>query len=179
MLDRHELAAVELGLRFVRGHAAGALGPAASTAQAKIRSIVPPAAAAAAGAMPVFIPPARARDSRPLRSLLDAVERRAKVLMSYRDEQGADTERTVWPLAMLFVGRHWIAAGWCELRDGFRSFRLDRVASLEVLATTYPDQPGRRLGGLLSGDGRAARRAGDGLRPRPLAGERSLVSPGT
>lgn len=145
LLDRTELAAVEVGLRFVRAHAGAALGPAASSAQAKIRGIVPPAAAAAAGDMPVFVPAARPSESLPFGSLLQAVERRAKVLMGYRDEHGADTERTVWPLAMMFVGRHWIAAGWCELRDGFRSFRLDRVRSIVILEAIYPDQPGRRL----------------------------------
>lgn len=144
MLDRAELEAVEVGLRFVRAYADSALGSAAANAQAKIRSIVPSETASSAAATPVFVPRPRGVQAH-LRAMLDAVHRRIKVRLHYRDERQVDTERTVWPLAVLFGGSHWTTVGWCELREGFRSFRLERIQALSVLSETYPDARGRRL----------------------------------
>ena len=36
-------------------------------------------------------------------------------------------------------------AAWCELRNDFRSFRVDRVETLEVLDDTFRDEPGKTL----------------------------------
>lgn len=36
-------------------------------------------------------------------------------------------------------------AGWCELRDAFRSFRLDRMEDVLVLDDRYEEEPGRTL----------------------------------
>jgi len=34
---------------------------------------------------------------------------------------------------------------WCELREGFRNFRVDRIASAELLDDTFSEEPGRTL----------------------------------
>ena len=49
------------------------------------------------------------------------------------------------PLGVFFWGRTWTLAAWCELRQDFRDFRLDRVAGLEMLADSFTDEPGRTL----------------------------------
>ena len=36
-------------------------------------------------------------------------------------------------------------AAWCELRNDFRNFRLDRIVDLTKTAETFKDEPGRRL----------------------------------
>ena len=36
-------------------------------------------------------------------------------------------------------------AAWCELRNDFRNFRLDRIVALTKTAETFEDEPGRRL----------------------------------
>ena len=56
---------------------------------------------------------------------------------AYADREGEETERVVRPLALYFWGRAWTVGGWCELREDFRNFRLDRIASLEVTADTF------------------------------------------
>ena len=38
-----------------------------------------------------------------------------------------------------------IIAAWCELRDGFRGFRLDRMQKLELTDQTFEDAPGQTL----------------------------------
>jgi len=50
----------------------------------------------------------------------------------------------IWPVALgYFEGAHVVAA-WCELRDDFRHFRLDRIAALQVLDAS-PPRPRREL----------------------------------
>jgi predicted DNA-binding transcriptional regulator YafY len=66
---------------------------------------------------------------------------------------GADTERTVRPLGVFFWGRAWTLAAWCELRNDFRNFRLDRVRELVVLNQTFEEEPGKTLRDLLTGYG--------------------------
>jgi len=64
-----------------------------------------------------------------------------KIALCYRDEQGRESERTVWPVTVGYMEtvRHLIA--WCELRQDFRSFRTDRVTAAGFLDERYPEQP--------------------------------------
>jgi predicted DNA-binding transcriptional regulator YafY len=51
----------------------------------------------------------------------------------------------VRPLGLYFWGDAWTLAAWCELRQDFRNFRLDRIAAVELAAGRFPDEPGKRL----------------------------------
>ena len=42
-------------------------------------------------------------------------------------------------------GKSWTVAAWCELRNDFRNFRLDRIVDLTPTAETFEDEPCRRL----------------------------------
>lgn len=57
----------------------------------------------------------------------------------------ATSERTMHPLALFYWGAAWTLAVWCELRDDFRNFRLDRIAKLKILDEMYSEEPGRSL----------------------------------
>lgn len=71
-------------------------------------------------------------------SLLRAAIREARKLrLHYRDVNGADTVRTVLPVAVIYYVEVIVLAAWCELRQGFRHFRADRVLSCEALAETF------------------------------------------
>ncbi|HTB34826.1 MAG TPA: WYL domain-containing protein, partial [bacterium] len=63
----------------------------------------------------------------------------------YTAEDGRSTQRTVRPLALLFWGRVWTLAAWCELRRDFRSFRADRMQGLKAGPRTFKDEPGKTL----------------------------------
>jgi len=51
----------------------------------------------------------------------------------------------VRPLACLFWGPVWTLAAWCELREDFRSFRIDRIETLELLEERFRDEAGKTL----------------------------------
>jgi predicted DNA-binding transcriptional regulator YafY len=70
-----------------------------------------------------------------------AIRAQHKIGLRYADEAGAVTERTIWPIAVGYYESARLIAGWCELREGFRNFRTDRVVDAAFLADRYP---GRR-----------------------------------
>ena len=63
-----------------------------------------------------------------------AIERRDVLKFAYSDEAGRETARDVRPLGLWFWGKVWTLVAWCELREDFRAFRIDRIKSLEPAA---------------------------------------------
>ncbi|MEO8527433.1 MAG: YafY family protein [Caldimonas sp.] len=151
MFTREEAQALVAAVRVARSRLDDALAVHVETALSKILAVLPAAARAAAEGMAVLAPPAtldgatRAR----LRVLREATEQRAKVRITYLDLKGAASERTVRPVGCVYWGEVWTLAAWCETRDGFRNFRVDRIAGLEVLAERFRDEPGKTLADLL------------------------------
>jgi len=84
-----------------------------------------------------------------LEAVRAAIGARRVLRLDYRDAGNKPSAREVWPLALYFWGGAWTIGAWCESRDDFRNFRVDRIAALEALARRYPDQPGRRLADFL------------------------------
>ncbi len=80
-----------------------------------------------------------------------AVSERRKVRLSYLDRSATKTSRTVRPLALMVHGRsHWMLFTWCQLREAFRIFRVDRIISAEVLNFTFEPVPGQTVQDMLS-----------------------------
>ncbi|WP_085316855.1 helix-turn-helix transcriptional regulator [Derxia lacustris] len=152
MFDAAELEALALGARMVEAWAGHGLADAARRALDKIGAAVPaerrPALELRAlGAPDFFIDPAW----RPRFDLCkQAIDARRVLAFDYRDRNGAASRREVWPLGLHFWGSEagtprWTLAAWCELRGGFRTFRVDALAGLTATERRFPDQAGRRL----------------------------------
>ena len=147
MFDEEELEALVLGASMVRTWADAELAKAAERVLEKVDAVLPnrlrgnleKETLLAPG---FFIPPETVTG---MASLRKAIDRRLKVNMAYVREDGERSERIVWPLGLVFWGTKWTLGAWCEWRDGFRTFRLDRIQSLELLSLTFPDSPGRRF----------------------------------
>jgi predicted DNA-binding transcriptional regulator YafY len=56
-----------------------------------------------------------------------------KLAFAYADKEGRGSNRVVWPVAVGFFDEVRMLAAWCETREAFRHFRLDRMASAAVL----------------------------------------------
>jgi glutathione S-transferase len=67
-----------------------------------------------------------------------------KLSISYTDEKGARSERIIWPVSIGFFESTRVLVAWCELRDGFRHFRTDRIEAAEILPERLP-RPRRQL----------------------------------
>ena len=56
-----------------------------------------------------------------------AIKQQRKTAYEYTREDGRNSSRVVHPLGLFYWGRVWTLVAWCELRDDFRHFRLDRM----------------------------------------------------
>ena len=145
-----EIEALIVGARMVAAWGGRALAAAASEALVRIarRGAAGADAARRAGAdlrLGAPLPGRRAGQSRPLRQ---GIEHRLKMRFAYRDADGTASERLVWPLALHFWGQVWTLAAWCELRDDFRTFRIDRAEWVTVTEEGYPTHRGEDASGL-------------------------------
>ena len=55
------------------------------------------------------------------------------------------SQQEVKPLGLFFWGNVWTLTGWCDLREAFRNFRLDRIQTLEIMDKSFKEQSGQRL----------------------------------
>jgi predicted DNA-binding transcriptional regulator YafY len=62
---------------------------------------------------------------------------------SARAQDGRSSERVVRPLIMAFYGPVWLLAAWCEIRNGFRVFRIDRMSAFPALEKKFDAEPGK------------------------------------
>lgn len=78
-------------------------------------------------------------------TLRAAIRARQKLRLTYHSKGDRITTRTIRPLHMEYWGRVWTLTAWCELREGFRVFRVDLIQSAEALPEMFVDEPGKRL----------------------------------
>jgi len=147
MFGRQEAQALVAAVRMAESRLDAALAREAESALSKILAVLPPEARAAAESLALYapLPALDPATSARLTAMREATEARRKLRLGYLDLGGARSERTVRPLACLFWGPVWTLAAWCELRQDFRSFRVDRVETLDVLDEGFRDEAGKTL----------------------------------
>lgn len=133
MFTRDEIVALVTGARMVRAWGGITMARAAEESLIKIEAVLPQEERNRVSEAKVFAPPMEMTDQ--LRNLIDVSERATETYnvlsFDYRDEKGAATTRSVHPLGLWFWGKVWTLIAWCELRNDFRMFRLDRIAELK------------------------------------------------
>src|SRR5579875_774515 len=147
MFDREEIAALVLGARMVQAWGGMPLSEAANRAIRKIEAVLPVAVRERVDEVLLYAPGFCA--SKHLREKLDALhnaaQQRRVVLIGYVREDGQPSVRRLHPLALYFWGGTWTLAAWCELRNDFRSFRVDRMQHLEALEEIFSPRAGQML----------------------------------
>jgi predicted DNA-binding transcriptional regulator YafY len=147
MFSDAEIEAMVLGARVVTSWGDPALAKAATDALARVESALPDRLKARLAGTPLYAPgfhvPQKVVDA--LASLRACVDGRRKVWIAYTDLENAQTTRTIRPLGLFFWGAAWSTTAWCELREDFRSFRLDRIDEFRALDERFLDEPGRTL----------------------------------
>lgn len=67
-----------------------------------------------------------------------AIHREHKLLISYSDAAGKNSERVIWPFFIIYLDGTRLISAWCELRGNIRHFRTDRIGSLSEISSRYP-----------------------------------------
>lgn len=147
MFTEEEIEALVLGARVVESWGDRALARAAQDVLAKVEAVLPPERRDRIADATLFALNMREQGAvgERLARLRAAVREQRKIELDYGDRFGQHTTRTVWPLGLFYWGATWTVGGYCEMRDGFRNFRLDRIARLDVAADCFPRTPGRTL----------------------------------
>ena len=73
-----------------------------------------------------------------------AIREERKLDLCYRDENENESNRRVLPLAIIYYVHAMLLVSWCELRNDFRHFRLDRVDACSETDAWFKGQ-GERL----------------------------------
>jgi len=145
MFQSEEVTALLVGSRMVQAWTDPDLAQAAKQAEAKILAVLTPQALIEVSRLPYRIPVYERSESGIHKLLRKACEGRQKVSIAYRDMNGQDSTRTLWPLGMVGWGDHWTLLAWCEKRDAYRNFRFDRIQDIMLLPEHYPLHPQRNL----------------------------------
>ncbi|WP_158811311.1 YafY family protein [Beijerinckia sp. L45] len=138
MLTRDELEAVTLGAQWVADRADNVIAQAARDVIAKISSAVPERLRCFVVESSVGAKPAPyAEDERIDCALLRAAIRQGRKLrLRYRSDENEITDRIVRPLLLGYADSYRMLIVWCELREGFRHFRTDRIVNVVMLDET-------------------------------------------
>lgn len=155
MFTPEEMEALIVGARMIDAWGGTKLSAAAKEALVKIDSVLPPRLKNELKKPRMFAPAfPDARHIGPrLDELREAINTRRRIDLRYRRADEAESSRTVWPLGLVFWGRVWTLAAWCELRNDYRTFRIDRILSFDVLDRHFEETPEISLRTLLDRHG--------------------------
>ncbi|MFK7864516.1 MAG: helix-turn-helix transcriptional regulator [Pseudohongiellaceae bacterium] len=140
MFSEKELEALVLGIRLVKGWGDDDLIEAADKAQSKIQAVLPERILQAHEnkltkyLVPDFKRRTRVKFSELLREAIDGL---SVVTIDYCDESQQSSQRKVNPLGLMFWGETWTVVCWCQLRNDYRLFRLDRIESATLLNESF------------------------------------------
>ena len=139
MFSGEEIEALVLGARWVGARTDENLALAARDAIAKITAVLPPPLRDDVESSTLLVPGKMSSGAAPdLAPIRAAIRAERKLALAYHDAQGGSTERTIWPFGIGYFDEARVVMAWCELRQGFRHFRADRIVSCQTLEARYP-----------------------------------------
>ncbi len=135
MLTADEIEAAVLGAQWVAAQGDPALARAARDLVRKIHDVVPEhlrplvidAGVTIVGKRQIL------PDALDMQAVRCAIRDQRKIHLRYGDHKDQTTERTIWPIAVAYFERARLIVAWCQLRQGFRHFRTDRIQSAQFL----------------------------------------------
>lgn len=151
MFDHEEVEALLIGARMASAYGGRELARNADRAMEKIAAVLPESRRAALDNTQVYVPDFHIdrEVAQRFETLRQAIKARRYVFIAYTTEDQRASTRELRPVALHFWGERWTLAAWCELRQAFRMFRLDRVRELELLEKNFRDEPGKTIADFL------------------------------
>ncbi len=131
--------ALAVGLSFVESTGDPVLATAAREARAKIQAGMPRPEERKLADAPYFSLQVRNSATPDLVMLRQAIRQRQIAQFDYRDGEGNRTGRRVRPLVIWNLPDGWMFSAWCELRQDFRTFRLDRMENLTMTGEQFDE----------------------------------------
>ena len=145
-----QLDALAIGLSFVEVAGDTSLAQAAQEVRAKLQASLPEPEKRKLENAPLFASRRQGRATPMLKTVRRAIRDAEILQLQYGDGEGSQTARRIRPLAIWAFTEGWLFVGWCELRNDFRAFRLDRISAIERTDEYFTDEPGKNLPTYLS-----------------------------
>jgi predicted DNA-binding transcriptional regulator YafY len=147
MFTRDEIVALLAGARLIRAWGGAAMARAAEEAMIKIDAVIPEKMRVRQNEVEIhaFAPEMTPQVRELIDSLEAAADGRKRLSIEYRDSKGDASTRAIRPLGLWFWGKVWTLVAWCELRQDFRMFRLDRISQADELGDKFKPEPGKTL----------------------------------
>ncbi len=141
MLTADELDAALLGAAWVAQRGDASLARGARSLVEKLGQVIPKEL------RPVLVDaslrPAKTRsaivDGIDLGTVRSAIRDRRKLEIDYADAKDRESTRVIWPFMIGFMDEIRVVVAHCELREGFRHFRTDRIRAVRVLPQRAPE----------------------------------------
>ena len=145
MFNSDEIDAIAVGARHVRRLRDPKLQQAADSVLAKVTAVLPEMLRGHLAEPPFYVSEGSARPPTgvDLAEVRGAIHQARKMSIDYCDDKGRRTQRTIWPIAMAYYVDVSLIGAWCELRNDFRSFRVDRIQSSRLLDEHFSPEHGR------------------------------------
>jgi predicted DNA-binding transcriptional regulator YafY len=145
MFTTEEIDAIAVGVRLLRRLRDRKLQEAAESVLGKLSAVVPQPLQSQLVAAPLYVSDgsAPAVTGVDLSQLRSAIRETRKLAIIYVDEENRHTRRTIWPIAMAYYVDVTLVGAWCELRNDFRHFRVDRILASDVLDERFSADSGR------------------------------------
>lgn len=139
IFSRIEIEALVLGLAEVRHMGDPALAAAAASVLGKVAATLPQARQQQVlhAVSQVYRPVQRYPAPVDMQLLREACWREQALAIRYADKDEQATERTIWPLAIVYLDSKLMVLAWCCLREDFRMFRPERIASAAATGTSF------------------------------------------
>lgn len=155
VFDHDEMEAIGLGISMVRQWTDERFAAKANSAFEKMLSVLPAELQGELQQISTYSLTSAAKIpwTVSFSDLRESIRQRQFVEMEYQDEAKRPSVRKVRPLGLFFFSPVWLLAGWCELRNDFRNFRLDRIVALEVLEVKIDEDPDKTLQAYLRSEG--------------------------
>lgn len=147
MFTADEVDAIAVGARLVRRVRDPVLQKAANSVLAKVTTALPGVPRSGLLEAPFYVSSGDAETPKgvDLAELRRAIRETRKVRIAYADAQGSRTDRIVWPVAMAYYVDVTVLGAWCELRNDFRHFRVERITASTILGYVFPTDGGRLM----------------------------------
>lgn len=151
MFSEDEAKALVGATRLAQAWLDPALAREAEQALGKILSVLSGPTRAAAESLALYAPAFALEPAtqQRLQTLREAVQARRRLSIRYRDVADQGSQRSIRPLGCFFWGKVWTLAAWCETRQAFRSFRVDRIDEVHRQEAGFRDEAGKTLADFL------------------------------
>ena len=142
LLDPDEAVAVAVSLRLAAGGTVAGVGEAALRALSKLDQVLPARLRSQVGAVhgstvTLTHEPPESVEPDVLMTLARACRDREHVNARYVDRAGRETRRRLEPYQLVTTGRRWYVMAYDRDRQDWRSLRLDRMADVAALGSTF------------------------------------------